>query len=534
MRAAVVALLLVVAASCACRAPGAPPRGRRVVLVAAEGAGWPLTKSLIDRGELPTLARLLKDGSMGMVLAPEPLSPAVVWTTLATGRPRETHGITFDAVRGPGDRELRGITSDRRRVPAIWSIASARDITVGLAAWPATWPAESLKGFVVADSLEPDERAGRGDLYPPAALGPGGEAGEALGLDDAMREAAARHPVVAEAFARDLATLSRAATLMRVHQPRLLMVRLEAIDAISHRLWQYHDHQYLALAASRGAPAADEEAARLSPSVTDAYRFVDRCVERLMERLPTDTALLIASGWGMRGVRLTDYVHVDLDGLLARVAERGLPEAGGMFALDDTGNVPRGLYVPEPRGGPSGDDTGERGAAGVRKVADALGALTGADGTPLFRSVAVTSGPRGRGPAIEVIENLDIDPVAPVGPGGIAASARDLFRRYGEDFAIHDPQGWLLAAGDGIARGHSGWTAGLLDVAPTLLALLEIPASRDMPGHAISPLLAAPPRDESLRIESYDDALPLPAPARRDDVAARRAMERLRASGHLR
>jgi hypothetical protein len=470
---------------------------------------------------------MLEDGSTGMVRAPEPLTPAVVWTTLATGRPREAHGITFDAMRGPGDRELRAITADRRRVPAIWSIASARDITVGVAAWPATWPAEAVKGFVVADSLEPEEQAGRGDLHPPAALGPGGEAGDALGLDDAMREAASRHPAVAEAFTRDLATLSRAATLMRVHQPRLLMVRLEAIDAVSHRLWQYHDRQYLALAASRGAAISDEEASRLSPAVADAYRFVDRCVERLMERLPTDTALLVASGWGMRGVRLTDYVHVDLDGLVARVAARAIPEAGALFALDDTGNMPRGLYLPEAEAGRAAGAGGR-----VKKAADALAALAGEDGTPLFRSVTVTPEPRGRGPAIELIENMDIDPLAPVGPGGIAASARDLFRRYGEDFAIHDPEGWLLAAGDGVARGRSGWTAGLLDVAPTLLALLGIPASRDMPGRAISPLLADRPQSD--RVDSYDGTVPLPAPARRDDLAARRAMDRLRASGHLR
>jgi predicted AlkP superfamily phosphohydrolase/phosphomutase len=455
-----------------------------------------------------------------MIRSEPPLSPAPVWTTLVTGRTPDAHGIVFDAVKAPG-RRLVPVTADRRRAPALWNIASARGITVGVAGWPAPWPAEPVKGFLNADALEPGRPAARGDFHPPGALGEGGEAGDIQLLDPRLTTEAEADPFIRQSFEEDLRTLSQALALQRVHQPRLLMIRLKSIDAIAHRFWQYHEPAYLPLAASRGQTIAAERARRLAGTVRAAHMFLDDCLGRLRARFPERTAWVVVSGWGMRGVRETDYLHVDLDALLARLEASGAASARGFFTLADTGRVPRTLHT-------------EVDAPGVDRMAAALHGLSAEDGTPLFHRVTPAAGLPEDGLALEVIENLDIDPMAAVRIGDEAVEARGLFRRYGDDLAIHDPAGLILAEGDGVARGRSGWAGRMVDVLPTVLALLGLPQAEDLPGSPIDPLLADLSWREGSGVPTYRGIQPLPVPARRDPERVTREMQRLEASGHLR
>jgi predicted AlkP superfamily phosphohydrolase/phosphomutase len=54
----------------------------------------------------------------------------------------------------------------------------------------------------------------------------------------------------------------------------------------------------------------------------------------------------------------------------------------------------------------------------------------------------------------------------------------------------HSPEGFLLAAGAGIPRGHSG-NGHLLDVAPTVLGLLGIDPPPEMDGRPLTMFSAA-------------------------------------------
>ena len=60
----------------------------------------------------------------------------------------------------PGARpEERGrafpISGRSRKVPAIWNLASAKGLKVGVVGWWATWPAEKVNGFLVSDRAAP-------------------------------------------------------------------------------------------------------------------------------------------------------------------------------------------------------------------------------------------------------------------------------------------------------------------------------------------------------------------------------------------
>jgi len=108
------------------------------------------------------------------------------------------------------------------------------------------------------------------------------------------------------------------------------------------------------------------------------------------------------------------------------------------------------------------------------------------------------------------------------------------------------PPGVLIAAGPGIAQqgGVDRFLQGgvlpqrgtILDVAPTVLALLGVPGSRALAGRAFTPLLAAGPAQDNARlplVPSHDDGfrppeLLLPPPELEQDF-----LDRFRALGYV-
>ena len=165
MRAAIAGIAAVAALS-ACRARPAAPR---VLLIGVDGADMGIVDRLIGEGRLPTFARLKKEGSFGRLRSIEPLLSPIVWTTIATGRKPEDHGI-FDFIEIGKDGQPTPITSVRRRVPALWNIAGEFGRTSGFVGWYASFPAEKVSGFEVSDRLAfhqvSSARATTGATYP--------------------------------------------------------------------------------------------------------------------------------------------------------------------------------------------------------------------------------------------------------------------------------------------------------------------------------------------------------------------------------
>jgi predicted AlkP superfamily phosphohydrolase/phosphomutase/tetratricopeptide (TPR) repeat protein len=99
----------------------------------------------------------------------------------------------------------------------------------------------------------------------------------------------------------------------------------------------------------------------------------------------------------------------------------------------------------------------------------------------------------------------------------------------------HRPFGVFAAQGPGVRQGSRLYGAGILDVTPTLLQLMGVPAGFDMPGRVLAEVL-----DETQplpRIESWEevegDCGAHPAEMRIDAAESRAAMEQLVALGYV-
>jgi hypothetical protein len=175
------------------------PTGLRVRLVAVDGLDPKLARQMADEGAMPHLSALLaRAARYALRLEPEQV-PAIVWTTVATGRGPQAHGIHSAGTRRlPGMRtsvaldeegtfgralaragetlrltRVQPATSVLRDVKTLWNVASEKGLRVGVVNWWATWPADAVNGYVVSEraffKLEKGGELER-EVHPPEAF----------------------------------------------------------------------------------------------------------------------------------------------------------------------------------------------------------------------------------------------------------------------------------------------------------------------------------------------------------------------------
>lgn len=125
----------------------------KVLLIGIDGAEWDILNPMIEKGELPNIAALKEGGSYGALESLELMLSPIIWTSIATGKNPEKHGITWFMVDSQKAGQRIPVTSTTRRCKAIWNILSENDRSVGVVGWWATYPAEEVNGFIVSDHM---------------------------------------------------------------------------------------------------------------------------------------------------------------------------------------------------------------------------------------------------------------------------------------------------------------------------------------------------------------------------------------------
>jgi len=129
----------------------AAPEGRSVLFVGLDGADWELLDVYVRDGRMPNLAALVREGRTGVLTTIQPPLSPLVWTTEMTGVSPLEHGILDFTRFHPKSGEREPIPRDERRVPAVWNMASAAGRSVAVFGMWATWPAEPVRGLLIAD-----------------------------------------------------------------------------------------------------------------------------------------------------------------------------------------------------------------------------------------------------------------------------------------------------------------------------------------------------------------------------------------------
>lgn len=287
-----------------------------VYLIGLDGADWEIIDRLGAEGRLPNLERLRREGAWGVLRSEEPLLSPVVWTTIATGRSPLDHGIVGFLTSRDGATEP--VRSEERRVRAFWNILGDLGSSVGVIGWYASWPAETVNGFLVSDrlgghqvegaavpvhsglvspeSLLPEVERARDEVF--GGVGPQqaaryfsttgrGTGGEMVRIDAQRLDTFVEILRTTELYRR------LAPSLVARFEPALFAVYFEGTDAVGHLFAEY---------APPPVPGTDPDAAKRFGKVFDRYyEHVDEIVGELTAGLdPAKTTLMILSDHGFK------------------------------------------------------------------------------------------------------------------------------------------------------------------------------------------------------------------------------------------
>lgn len=264
-----------------------------LTVIGLDAATFDVIDPLVEAGRLPHIARVLREGTSGVLRSTtHPLTPHA-WTTMVTGVNAGRHGIWDFMERGESGYDLRLINGSYRRAPAVWDRLGRSGRRVGLVNIPFTWPAPAVNGFAVA-GMDAGGRE-KGMTHPRELVDEMRHRYGALELDH-------RFPVTKEGDA-DIEFVRRAAEqkvdaalwLTERYEPELLWVVFMAADHIHHVAWP------------------DWEERRLESAVARTYEVLDDAVGRLVEAAAGNDVMLVSDhgGGSLAGV-------VNLNAWLAR------------------------------------------------------------------------------------------------------------------------------------------------------------------------------------------------------------------------
>ena len=292
----------------------------RVLLIGIDGATLRIARPLMQAGRLPHLAQIASEGAYGPLRSQFPLSSPRIWTTIATGKVPEKHGILGFALPDETGEQRLYLSSDRT-THALWNMVSDAGLSVVVVNWWNTYPLEPIRGFVASDHLLPLDLRGRRRMSGVAesALGPivhpldWGERTAAL-LEDKSPLTAIPDPFAdTDAFARwvkperlttryenDAALVRIALAAERAFDPDLLMLFLPGIDRVSHVIWAGVEPAELY---PKGPRMTRAQRDATGGALRGYYEYTDALIGMMLERYLADDLVLVVSDHGFEAGR---------------------------------------------------------------------------------------------------------------------------------------------------------------------------------------------------------------------------------------
>lgn len=301
--------------------PSRPPGNRSpVIWLGLDGLDWDFMDRLSQEGKVPNWTKLVAEGHGANLRSFMPILSPVVWTTIDTGVSPDIHRVLDFQQMNPQLGFKEPISGNARAVPAVWNVASAHGVRVGVVGFWATHPAEIVNGFFISDHATPI-------LFPPSSQ----ESGVAYpaSLDAGISQIVARdgHPAAADlvpffdgvsegeismalssgagmenpivAMARILgstrATQRIARELYDQNHPDLMMVYFEGTDEIGHI--------FAPDAPPKLACTSDNDYARYHDTAERYFRAMDKILGQWMRRAKAAGATLLVNSdhgfkWG--------------------------------------------------------------------------------------------------------------------------------------------------------------------------------------------------------------------------------------------
>ncbi len=261
----------------------------RLLVLGLDGATFDILLPLVAKGKLPAIKKLMDAGAWGKMRTVIPPGTGPAWSSIVTGLDPSNHGIFDIIVRARDSYNLAFLNGASLRAPAVWDIVGRFGGKVVVLNVPMTYPPVPVNGCLVTGLLTP--LGSTRYTYPPElaaeirAVAPGyrivpGRVYSAGRAGDFLKE-------IREVLQAKRAVLK---DLLGRKDWKFAMEVFPETDFLQHALWHVMDPRH---------PRHDpEEAARFAGEVEDVYCRLDAIIGEVVETLGERDSVMLVSDHG--------------------------------------------------------------------------------------------------------------------------------------------------------------------------------------------------------------------------------------------
>ncbi len=290
-----------------------------VFIFGVDAATWSVMNPLIEKGRLPNITELKREGSYGVLKSMSPILSPIVWTTIATGKVEEKHGI----------KDFYS-TQESLRTRRIWDTFEAQGMRIGIFKWLITWPPRKVNGFIIPDILARDD-----STFPPEysainSLRIAEKTHYSVGIRTyanltwSLMNMGLRMSTLREIgwdFFRDWLhggnsisqyPLKRKAELLinedvfiyllKKYKPEFVTFYDNGVDTLSHRYWKYYEPKYF-------PDVTPEEVHRYGDVIPNYYELIDKTLGSVMNHFSNETLVVVVSDHGQQASNKVNEAH---------------------------------------------------------------------------------------------------------------------------------------------------------------------------------------------------------------------------------
>ncbi len=285
-------------------------KNRKLLLIGWDAADWKIINPMLDEGLMPTLNKFVNEGVMGNLASLQPMLSPMLWTSIATGKRPEKHGIHGFTEPDPHTAGVRPVTSTSRKAKAIWNILTQQGMKAHAVGWFASHPAEPINGVCVSE-LFPMTSRGLTEAWPLADGAVYPEklrerfAGFRMHPEEVREEAIL--PFIPKAASIDQNKDWRLAAFVKVlaencsvHNCATWILENEEWNfaAFYYNGIDHFCHAFMGFHPPRREHVPEEMFELYRHVVVGAYRFHDMMLDRLLRLTPPDATVMLVSDHG--------------------------------------------------------------------------------------------------------------------------------------------------------------------------------------------------------------------------------------------
>jgi predicted AlkP superfamily phosphohydrolase/phosphomutase len=429
------------------------------------------------RGDLENLGSLMEEGIYGELESTIPPITVPAWTSMMTGKNPGTLGLygfrnradySYDEMVFANSQYVKDETERKR------------SIIIGV---PQTYPPKPLNGCLITSFLTPDTTCQY--TYPPELRGEvEALVGEYL-LDVDHFRTEEKERLLRQIYEMTERRFRVAKHLMTTQPWEFFMVVEIGLDRMHHGFWKFFDERHRKY----------QPDSKYKDVVKDYYLYLDRQVGELLSLVGKDTAVMVVSDHGAKGMEggicinewLMEKGYLALEGKPTEM----VPLSKARIDWDRTTAWGEGGYYcrlflnvkgREPRGAIERSKYDEVRDRLKRELEDLIDEKGNHIGTRVFKPEEIYPVVNGIAPDLIVyFGDLSWRSVGSVGIGSVHTFENDT----GPDDANHSQYGIFIMGGAKMEAHRKVSGLHIMDVAPTVLNLLGVRVPEDMEGKVI-------------------------------------------------